>query len=743
MVYSVNQKNNPYNQQTAMGMNSDSSNNSVQMGLNSGNVQDNLINNSPTVKGVVHGERKWLTWAFFLPVWAAMIYPMNKFNDACKGAFDGSLIGKVSKWAEDKGNNRFLQSKVFTTIGDKWSGLKKWVMEEAVPKSRTLHAIFKTPTKPESHVVAMMAGGTWTELAADAAQKLEMLYKRFPEKQQQAELLKTMGVSEELFKNMTQRSHDFAPEILEVCERLGKTDLDRFKHTQVGELWWNKGKYVSEVIPGAHKILDTDVHFSAYANKMKAIKGANKTWLGKFTPKAMLRTIEGITNGTAGGKIAIGMAAYFIADSIKDAINAPKGDKVSTFAESNIHGLGFYLLMPLMIGLMHRAGGLKYLGMSESQVKEYRNKIAAFDKEAQRLAGIGTKEAKADWKTQRKALVKELKQMLKGDKVDAEAAKIAITGSGTTKTLKKMFYWPIKKLAGALTFGLDTPKGFYKADSHWWNRLFANPGIALKKFAGYPLRFIMVTMIISPYFINPILKLSHMIFGKPKKSVLDDGKEPEEQVIRHPQPVVMPQRAPQTVMPAATYNLSAPLKRENLLDKYKAQHAAPVVQAVPEAPAMMPVQQPNTGMYAQYAQPQPMMPNYQNMYAQYAQPQQVMPYQNYAYAQPQQVMPAYQNYAAYAPYPQPQQVMAYQPQVMPMYQPQQVMPSYQMPVNGYMQTAAAPAMMPAHTEPARTYIPSNAGVVINPNVSMQENVKVNEALLKADRAEQRARGHVD
>lgn len=769
MVYSVNQKNNPYQQQMTMGMSSDSSgNNGVPMGVGSSGVHDDLINNSPTVKGVVHGERKWLTWALFAPVWAAMIYPMNKFNDACKGDFDGSLIGKVSKWAEDKGNNKFFQADIFKSIGNKWTGLKTKFME-FVPKSRILHAIFHTPTKPESHVVAMMAGGTWTELAADAAQKLDMLSKRFPAKEQQAELLKTMGVSAELFKNMTERSHDYAPEILEVCERLGKTDFDRFTHDKVGQIPFTKGKYFSEVIPGAHKILDTDVHFSAYANKMKAIRGANKTWLGKFTPKAMLRTIEGVTNGTAGGKLAIGMAAYFIADSIKDAINAPKGDKISTFAESNIHGLGFYLLMPLMIGLMHRVGGLKYLGMSKDQVKLYKDKIEAFDKEAQRLAGVGTKDAKASWKSQRKALIKDLKQMLKGDTVDKNAAKLAINGSGATKTLKKIFYWPIKKLAGALTFGLDTPKGFYKADAHFWEKLFASPGIALKKFAGYPLRFAMVTMIISPYFINPILKVSHMIFGKPAKSVLDDGKEPEKPktpVNRQPRPVIMPQRAPQPVLPQPTYNLNAPLKRENLLDKYKQEHAAPVVQAVPEAPVMVPVQQPNaqmyasaqppqplmtvqqpnTGMYAQYAQPQQamyqpqqMMPNYQNyanMYNQYQQPQQV------AY-QPQQMMPAYQNYAAYAPYQQPQQ-MAYQPQqVMPMYQPQQVMPSYQMPANVYMQTAAAPAMMPMHTEQARTYVPSSAGVVVNPNIQFQENLKANEAFLKADRAEKKAMGHAD
>lgn len=745
MSYPINSKINPYQQQTPMGMNSDSAgNNGVPMGVSSSGVHDNLVNNSPTVKGVVHGERKWLTWALLAPVWAAMIYPMNKFNDACKGDFDGSLIGKVSKWAENRGNNRFLQSKVFKTMGDKWSGLKKWFMETAVPKSRILSAMIKTPSKPESHMVLMMAGGATTELAADAAQKLKMLYDNAKDDVAKADVLKKMGITAPELEQIAELSHEYPDKILKICENLGKTNLDRFQHTRVAPIPFTKGKFVSEVIPGAHKLLDTDVHFSAYANKMKAVKSANKTWLGRFVPKAMLRTIEGITNGTAGGKFAIGMAAFFIADSIKDAINAPKGDKVSTFAESNIHGLGFYLLMPLMIGVMHMFGGLRYLGMDAEQLKQYRAKIKAFDKEATSLAEKGTKAHKAEWKAARKKLVAELAQMRKG--VTPNDAKIHIPAS----RLKKIFYWPIKKVAGAVTFGLDTPKGFYKNNAHFWEKLFASPGVALKKFAGYPLRFGLVTVLISPYFINPILKVSHMIFGKPKNSVMDDGKEPEPQRNQHPRPVVMPQRAPQSTMTPTAYNTDATFERQNLLDNYKAKYAAP---EPPPASVMMPVQQPAPQMYTQYQQPQPMMPVQQTnggMYAQYLQAQQPVPvypnysnvYAPYAPPQPQLVAPNYQNYATYAPYQYPQQV-AYQPQqVMPMYQPQQpVMQNYQMPANGYV--AAAPAMMPAKTEPARTYVPSASGVAINPSVAMQENAKANEAFLKADRAEQRAMGHVD
>lgn len=694
MSYPINSKINPYNQQQQMpmGMNSDSSGNSTPMGLNTADVQDNLINTSPTVKGVVQGERKWLTWALFAPVWASLIYPMNKFNNACKGKFEDSLIGRVSKWAEDKGNHNFFKSPVAQKVGGVWTFIKTKFMDKAVPKSRVLSAFFHTPSKLESNAASMMAGGTYTELAADAAQKLEMLHKQAPE-HLKADILKKMGVTLEELEKITEKSHDHPEKIIEICERLGKTDLDHYVHSKVGHIPFTKNKYFSDVLPGVgHKVLDVDVYFSGYANKMKAIKGANKTWFGKLVPKAMLRTIEGITNGTAGGKIAIGMAAYFIADSIKDAINAPKGEKVSKFAESNIQGLGFYMLMPLMVGTLNHFGGLKYIGMNKDQLKEYRAKIDAFNKRAQDLAAIGTKDAKAKWKTERNALIKELKEMRKGTAANTE--KLAITGSNWfTKFVKKAFYWPIKKFAGAITYGREVPQGFWKAKASAWEKLtssLSNMSITLKKWSGYPIRFPLVLFAISPFFINPILRLSHMIFGKPSDSTLDDGKEkPEEATNHQPQPVVGLEQQdgvsppPSVMMPNKQNTQMKPFERQNLLDMYKAQHSAQ---------QMTPVSQNNMAMYNSAS-----------------------------------MTPAAQNYNIYAPSSASTPAM---------------IPTDEETTRRRYIPSSAPVKL-VSSEPARSYMPSPAGVVINPNIEFQESLKAQDAFMKAEKAELKAKGHVD
>jgi len=242
-----------------------------------------------------------------------------------------------------------------------------------------------------------------------------------------------------------------------------------------------------------------------------------------------------------------------------------------------------------------------------------------------------------------------------------------ITGNGFTKFVKKAFYWPIKKFAGAVTYGLEVPQGFWKAKAGNLDKLKANPLISLKKAAGYPIRFPLVLFVISPFFVNPILKLSHLIFGKPKKSVLDEGKEPESVKAKNPRPVIKTQQ-PVSVMQPSRYNSSVPIQRENLLDMYKAKHSAP---------AMMPLNQDSSRAYIQSS-----------------------------------ASPA-------------------------------MMPMNNAPLRTYMPSSAAPAMMPSNNEPVRTYMPSASGIVINPNVVMQENAKANEAFLKEDNAEKKAMGHID
>lgn len=544
MSFQVNQNFNPYNkqpqQQVAMGIGGT-------QGQPIGETVREGINTNTAIKGATDPKEKnkWITLVALVPIWAGMIKAMEKFNKECSGEYKQSLIGRVSDWAEDVGNNKFFQSSFMKSFENKATGLKTKFFENIVPKSRILNAFFNTPTKPENSMSLMMAGGTCTEVTADAAQKLEQYQKEHP-----TDFFKHIGHegTQEDFEKICKNSHEYVDKISKMCDNLAKVD-DHFVVSKSLKVPFTKSTYLSEIIPGnlGHKVLDVNVHFSSYVNKLKAFNNGKSTWLGKNLPKAMLRTIEGITNGTAGGNLAILMAAFFIAEAVKDAFNAPKGDKVSTFAESNINGLGFYLLMPFTIGLMHKAGGLKYMGMSEGQVKAYREKITAFNARTEELAAIGTPESKTLWKQEKEVFKNEIKAMLKCETVDPKVPKLAIQGNSVTKFLKKALYAPVKAAANIITVGLENAHGFYKKDAGFFEKLWKSPIGQLKKAAGYPMRFSLILFFIAPPFVNFVTKCGHVIFGRPKKSILDKEQE-SEKAKEHP-PLIYPNYASPSAKP--------------------------------------------------------------------------------------------------------------------------------------------------------------------------------------------------
>ena len=62
--------------------------------------------------------------------------------------------------------------------------------------------------------------------------------------------------------------------------------------------------------------------------------------------------------------------------------------------------------------------------------------------------------------------------------------------------------------------------------------------------AGYPMRIVLGMMIILPFLSKIAVKGSHLIFGKPKNSVLDEGKEADKASQQNPatqQPQLPPQ----------------------------------------------------------------------------------------------------------------------------------------------------------------------------------------------------------
>lgn len=251
-----------------------------------------------------------------------------------------------------------------------------------------------------------------------------------------------------------------------------------------------------------------------YLNKYKAILGkGNTSRLGKFLPASLGWLTEGTTSRFAGGKLAVAMQSYFLADMLYHTIKAPKGEKTKTFAERFVNDFTYFMAMTFGIKAMHKVGGLKYLGIKDQAgIEAYRKGIEAF--KAKHAAGL-LNNKKAYKFAQKRLDVLLGKQNVKG-------------------FFNKLFF----KIGKLINLGNERIPA-YKSTSKYnlnWLRKCANGNIL-----GVPLRFAIPMLMISPFLAKLTTKTVHKIFGKPTNSVLDEDKEPEEVKTAQPQQQTQPQ----------------------------------------------------------------------------------------------------------------------------------------------------------------------------------------------------------
>ena len=289
-----------------------------------------------------------------------------------------------------------------------------------------------------------------------------------------------------------------------------------------------------------------------------------KSQLGKFLAKYNNLIMEGATNRVAGGKFVAIMQAAYLADVIVKSMRQEGGsEKFKSFAERFTEMIAFFVCMPLAIQMMHKVGGLQYAGMTADQVKAYRTKLNAHNEKA--MAGKFAN--KAEWKASKTALRTEL-------------------NAGVKNPITKLF----KRIGRVVSVGLEQIRPYdNKAVSRagWKEKvkdLFRHPKFGMKQMAGYPMRIILGMMIILPFLSKIAVKGSHLIFGKPKNSLLDEGKEKTpEAAAQQPQQTQVPPQLQQQMQPqnpaqqqtvtqqttTSTVNQQAGQNPSNLLNKYK------------------------------------------------------------------------------------------------------------------------------------------------------------------------------
>lgn len=540
-------------------------------------------------------------------------------------------------------NSRFGQSDLGQGINSKFNNFKNFVKNKIVGKSRILRAFVYTPSKPELDMVKGQYNGMWGMQLFDYPQhgeqfvkplkyvedldcygakeadikKFKALIDKATTPEAKAKILQEAEV-ETILKNS--RRNLSAAQInseLATFKSLKPADkIAKLKDMKAFEWGYNNFAEMERITKSAqnnlHKILEAtykanrkmfariwgtnhntfgkartkivgrEVYASETANKLaselgninlkehpeleKVLKQTGldkkipKTVLGKFLAKYNNMLLEGATNRVAGGKLVAIMQAGYLADVIYKSVKTDGGmsEKAKSFAERFTEMVAFFVCMPFALKLMHHIGGLQYIGMDKKGVEAYRQALKAHNEKA--MAG------KFKDKAACKDSIKKLKEM---------------RNAGVKNPLVKL----LKRVGRVVTVGLEQIRPYdSKAVTRngIWDKikdLGHHPKFGMKQMAGYPMRIILGMMVLLPMFNKIAIKGSHLIFGKPKHSVLDEGKE-EEKNAKAPNPQAPQQlqqptnpnkvqqtQTTQTVTQQTAQNGNP--SQTNLLNKYK------------------------------------------------------------------------------------------------------------------------------------------------------------------------------
>lgn len=495
-------------------------------------------------------------------IWYGIAQGMDVFNRSCGKDYEKTAFGKLGAWGDKIATawNKTALGKLFNGAGRKAKDLGHWMSE----KNSLAYSLTNHSTNPEWHFAKTPGAGVHGFLAMDMQQVFDEYLKPISKnsnkfswiggKNVNPQRLEQYGLKQadiDAFKN-TLNGKTYAEKALAIQKkelellgvnpsRLAKCNnlaaLERLAYAKkvrklgfksvaeyntikadilahpdkVMEILERATKNGDIVVPiwrksgGLGKIQNhlfgRQVSLKEYLNKYKAALGkGNKTALGRFLPKALSWLLEGCTNRFAGGKIAVAMQAGIFADMLIHTFKAPKGEKGKTLAERFVNDFTYFMAMPLGIIAMHKVGGLKYAGMTTEQVKAYRAALKQFNEDVK----SGLLSDKQTYKNR----AKDLKKMLKAD---------------VKNPITKLF----KKLGGLINIGNET-KLARRSSAKWNLNLLRKSGNLFRNLAGVPLRIAIPLAIVSPFLAKLTTKGAHAIFGKPTKSVLDEGKEEEQ-----------------------------------------------------------------------------------------------------------------------------------------------------------------------------------------------------------------------
>ncbi len=456
----------------------------------------------------IHSNAGMVT-ALTIPTYAGFYAAQHYANKALHKDYDKTYLSKMGKWGDSVAESGLYKNTI-GKVSQFFRSTGGWINEKVIQKSNILRA-FTTPARAEWEMARSQSAGARGFSALDITMLMDDFVNAktagLPKNATAAEIAAARdAISHKYFgfdsaKLLEIKSNPVSKESTEMLHSALQRAASTGERIQIKKLFG----FLPQ--PG---FLNRDVPFQELLNKHKAMNSScnsAKSGLGKLLPKLPLSGLEGSTCGAFGGKLVILLGAIFMAQAMNESRKAEKGDKIKRFAEELVSLVSFLVTIPLAAITMYGIGGLKYTGMSKEQVKAYHTALDELNKK-NLAGGFANKEA---WKK----AVKDVKKM---------------SANPTKNTFLKIVHAPFRFIGKALGIGLDFVKPYKHATEaktfgESASRFASKAGGFTKAYGGGISRIIIGMMVLMPFFSNIAVKGSHLIFGKPKKSILDEGKE--------------------------------------------------------------------------------------------------------------------------------------------------------------------------------------------------------------------------
>ena len=531
------------------------------------NVTTNVSEN-PTVKAS-SGMQDPKVLAGALCIWPALMEIVKPINKSISGEYKSSMLGKIGTFGDNVYTKLHLDNLAKAT---KSSGIKNFI------KTNRFTKYFTKDYAARPSISLVRSLGTKSELAGDALNVLREIHEKNPALNLadffNPKMLKDLGLQTGEAAKDALKGANPADYVDDLAVGLHKM-AEHCKTNGIPESF-KLGKFLKRHIRLSelrNKLITIAPNQTKKAFEKAGIDTANmvaKTPLGKGLAKGSLRTLEGLTNGMAGGPAGTILQAFCFAQAIKEAHEAPKGEKLSTFMHVVVNDLGAYLLFSSSKDLVYMAAGNKYRGMTKEGISAFREFLTKVN--ASELSGQALKIAKAQKKLFLKGVSADAVKQF-GEKVASNPGSMKSAMKEAMKGAPKLKLWerPLKAAGKIIGGGLDAIK--------------AGP---MKKYpklsgiAGGALRFGLVMFVAAPLLLKPITKICHKIFGEPKTYL---AKEKGDKGKNKPQPVQEEARQPVNAMDLIKqYQNESTIQPGNLYNQFMAENSEAATQPSATSP---------------------------------------------------------------------------------------------------------------------------------------------------------------